>query len=181
MTTTNTFARTTRWASPELLEEDTHPTRESDVWAFGCVCYEVCADWSSRCKLLAVWHSNHPVFSLIRFWPEKYRLWMIRRNIEWFINWWIENYQLGWKTRRWTRTKIWIRNCVNWWKSVGHLRRRSVPDVRKFCEKLKTSLSYDNHTVLIALPHETVLVALDFCSELRARLFQLIWIEVRRS
>lgn len=30
-----------RWAAPELLNENFRPTRASDIWAFGCVCYEV--------------------------------------------------------------------------------------------------------------------------------------------
>ncbi|KAF5354973.1 hypothetical protein D9756_005535 [Leucocoprinus leucothites] len=32
---------TINWMAPELLLEDAPATRESDVWAFGCVCYEV--------------------------------------------------------------------------------------------------------------------------------------------
>jgi serine/threonine protein kinase len=39
--TTDSGGRTDRWASPELLEENAVPTRASDIWAFGCVCYEV--------------------------------------------------------------------------------------------------------------------------------------------
>ncbi|EKM75153.1 hypothetical protein AGABI1DRAFT_132508 [Agaricus bisporus var. burnettii JB137-S8] len=39
-TTTGTSGHTTRWASPELLEDDARPTTASDIWAFGCVCYE---------------------------------------------------------------------------------------------------------------------------------------------
>lgn len=30
-----------RWASPELLRESARPDRASDVWAFGCVCFEI--------------------------------------------------------------------------------------------------------------------------------------------
>lgn len=32
---------TTRWASPELLQEEARATKASDIWALGCVCYEV--------------------------------------------------------------------------------------------------------------------------------------------
>ncbi|KAF9442292.1 kinase-like protein [Macrolepiota fuliginosa MF-IS2] len=39
--TTAVFGRTTRWASPELLEEDAGPTKMSDIWAVGCVFYEI--------------------------------------------------------------------------------------------------------------------------------------------
>ncbi|XP_006463185.1 hypothetical protein AGABI2DRAFT_224842 [Agaricus bisporus var. bisporus H97] len=45
-TTTGTSGHTTRWASPELLEDDARPTTASDIWAFGCVCYEVLAGLS---------------------------------------------------------------------------------------------------------------------------------------
>ncbi|KAF5353565.1 hypothetical protein D9756_008099 [Leucocoprinus leucothites] len=30
-----------RWAAPELLEDDAQATQASDIWAFGCVCYEI--------------------------------------------------------------------------------------------------------------------------------------------
>lgn len=30
-----------RWAAPELLEDDVRATLASDVWALGCVFYEV--------------------------------------------------------------------------------------------------------------------------------------------
>ncbi|EKM76726.1 hypothetical protein AGABI1DRAFT_12623, partial [Agaricus bisporus var. burnettii JB137-S8] len=40
-TTKLASGRTTSWASPELLEDNARPTTESDIWAFGCVCYEV--------------------------------------------------------------------------------------------------------------------------------------------
>ncbi|KAF9446239.1 kinase-like protein [Macrolepiota fuliginosa MF-IS2] len=30
-----------RWAAPELLQDDARLGKASDVWAFGCVCYEV--------------------------------------------------------------------------------------------------------------------------------------------
>lgn len=30
-----------RWAAPELLDEGARATKASDVWAVGCVCYEV--------------------------------------------------------------------------------------------------------------------------------------------
>ncbi|KAF9441109.1 kinase-like protein [Macrolepiota fuliginosa MF-IS2] len=33
-----------RWAAPELLEDGAHMTKKSDVWAFGCVCYEIYAE-----------------------------------------------------------------------------------------------------------------------------------------
>lgn len=33
---------TMRWTAPELLTKDSvSPTQESDIWSFGCVCYEV--------------------------------------------------------------------------------------------------------------------------------------------
>lgn len=32
---------TARWASPELLREETRATKASDIWGLGCVCYEV--------------------------------------------------------------------------------------------------------------------------------------------
>ncbi|KAJ3569204.1 hypothetical protein NP233_g5203 [Leucocoprinus birnbaumii] len=35
------LGRTERWASPELIEEESRATKASDVWAFGCVCFEV--------------------------------------------------------------------------------------------------------------------------------------------
>ncbi|KXN87401.1 hypothetical protein AN958_08832 [Leucoagaricus sp. SymC.cos] len=40
-TTVGISGRTNRWAAPELLDEDARATRASDIWAFGCVCYEV--------------------------------------------------------------------------------------------------------------------------------------------
>ncbi|KAF5362283.1 hypothetical protein D9756_002380 [Leucocoprinus leucothites] len=41
-TTVVQSGRTDRWASPELITEDgARPTRASDIWAFGCVCYEI--------------------------------------------------------------------------------------------------------------------------------------------
>ncbi|KAJ3558849.1 hypothetical protein NP233_g11417 [Leucocoprinus birnbaumii] len=41
-TTTTQAAITYHWAAPELLEEDSaRPSQASDVWAFGCVTYEV--------------------------------------------------------------------------------------------------------------------------------------------
>lgn len=36
-----------RWAAPELLEENALPTLASDVWALGCVFYEVRVPLSS--------------------------------------------------------------------------------------------------------------------------------------
>jgi serine/threonine protein kinase len=33
---------TDRWMAPELLSEEyLRPTKESDIWSFGCICYEV--------------------------------------------------------------------------------------------------------------------------------------------
>ncbi|KXN92393.1 Tyrosine-protein kinase TXK [Leucoagaricus sp. SymC.cos] len=32
---------TTRWAAPELLIDNSLSTRASDIWAFGCVCFEI--------------------------------------------------------------------------------------------------------------------------------------------
>jgi serine/threonine protein kinase len=41
-TTTEIAAGTAYWMAPELFIEDVPtPKRESDIWAFGCVCYEV--------------------------------------------------------------------------------------------------------------------------------------------
>ncbi|KXN83208.1 Serine/threonine-protein kinase TAO1-A [Leucoagaricus sp. SymC.cos] len=41
-TTANFGVGTAHWMAPELFLEDTPTrTRESDIWAFGCVCYEV--------------------------------------------------------------------------------------------------------------------------------------------
>ncbi|XP_006464133.1 hypothetical protein AGABI2DRAFT_52342, partial [Agaricus bisporus var. bisporus H97] len=60
-TTKLASGRTAGWASPELLEDDARPTRESDIWAFGCVCYEVltglspfqgCSDFQIVAKLM---------------------------------------------------------------------------------------------------------------------------------
>ncbi|KAF5351192.1 hypothetical protein D9756_008184 [Leucocoprinus leucothites] len=40
--TTTVYGGTYRWIAPELLEDnDPQPTRESDIWAFGCVCYQI--------------------------------------------------------------------------------------------------------------------------------------------
>ncbi|KAF9441204.1 kinase-like protein [Macrolepiota fuliginosa MF-IS2] len=39
--TTTLHGLSYRWAAPELLQEGARPTRASDVWAFGCVCYEI--------------------------------------------------------------------------------------------------------------------------------------------
>lgn len=38
-----------RWSAPELIDSDNKgnkilPTRKSDIWSFGCVCYEVCTN-----------------------------------------------------------------------------------------------------------------------------------------
>ncbi|KAG8898664.1 hypothetical protein FRC00_002487 [Tulasnella sp. 408] len=40
LTTTKTLKASLRYCSPELLEDDARHTRESDVWAFGCVMME---------------------------------------------------------------------------------------------------------------------------------------------
>ncbi len=40
-TTGGVIGRSTRWAAPELFEEGQKPSRASDIWAFGAVCYEV--------------------------------------------------------------------------------------------------------------------------------------------
>ncbi|KAF5355177.1 hypothetical protein D9756_005478 [Leucocoprinus leucothites] len=40
--TTQVSLGTANWMAPELhLEEGASPTRSSDIWAFGCVCYEI--------------------------------------------------------------------------------------------------------------------------------------------
>ncbi|KAF9448630.1 kinase-like protein, partial [Macrolepiota fuliginosa MF-IS2] len=41
VTTTATFRCTYHWAAPELFEDDPQLTKESDVWAMGCVFYEI--------------------------------------------------------------------------------------------------------------------------------------------
>ncbi|KAJ3571101.1 hypothetical protein NP233_g3972 [Leucocoprinus birnbaumii] len=38
--TTSKFPTTLRYAAPEVVLNDGPPTRERDIWAFGCVCYE---------------------------------------------------------------------------------------------------------------------------------------------
>ncbi|KAJ3552963.1 hypothetical protein NP233_g12754 [Leucocoprinus birnbaumii] len=38
--TTSKFPTTLHYAAPEVVLNDDPPTREQDVWAFGCVCYE---------------------------------------------------------------------------------------------------------------------------------------------
>ncbi|KAF9441661.1 kinase-like protein [Macrolepiota fuliginosa MF-IS2] len=40
VTTGTRVGHTDRWSAPKLLDED-RPSRASDIWAFGCVCYEV--------------------------------------------------------------------------------------------------------------------------------------------
>ncbi|KXN84356.1 Serine/threonine-protein kinase HT1 [Leucoagaricus sp. SymC.cos] len=40
--TSQTYGGTVRWIAPELFEEsEPHPTKASDIWAFGCVCYQI--------------------------------------------------------------------------------------------------------------------------------------------
>ncbi|KAF5352869.1 hypothetical protein D9756_006327 [Leucocoprinus leucothites] len=41
MVTTSIHGFTQRWASPELLEEEARPSMASDIWALGCVFYEI--------------------------------------------------------------------------------------------------------------------------------------------
>ncbi|KAJ3564997.1 hypothetical protein NP233_g7926 [Leucocoprinus birnbaumii] len=38
--TTSSVFSTLRFAAPELMEDGARPSKESDVWAFGCLCYE---------------------------------------------------------------------------------------------------------------------------------------------
>lgn len=49
---------TIRWQAPEIIhppsEEDAYPTRQSDIYAFACVCYEV------RCILVGHTAVNNP-------------------------------------------------------------------------------------------------------------------------
>jgi serine/threonine protein kinase len=41
-TTSADFAGSVNWMAPELLTVDRpEPTKESDMWSFGCTCYEV--------------------------------------------------------------------------------------------------------------------------------------------
>ncbi|KAJ3558633.1 hypothetical protein NP233_g11469 [Leucocoprinus birnbaumii] len=39
--TTSTISKTFRFAAPELVEDGAQPSKTSDVWAFGCLCYQV--------------------------------------------------------------------------------------------------------------------------------------------
>lgn len=51
---------TLRWTAPELLDEGTNwPNRASDVWALGCVCYEVQIPFSlvSACRRIDSWQN----------------------------------------------------------------------------------------------------------------------------
>uniref|UniRef100_A0A0W0FCY8 Uncharacterized protein n=1 Tax=Moniliophthora roreri TaxID=221103 RepID=A0A0W0FCY8_MONRR len=42
LTSTSTFSGgTTRWLAPELLSSESRPSYKSDMYAFGCVCYEI--------------------------------------------------------------------------------------------------------------------------------------------
>lgn len=42
LTTTQSQPGTANWMAPELFkDDDAFATEESDIWAFGCVCYEV--------------------------------------------------------------------------------------------------------------------------------------------
>ncbi|KAJ3563796.1 hypothetical protein NP233_g8706 [Leucocoprinus birnbaumii] len=38
--TTSTISKTFRFAAPELIEDGAQPSKASDVWAFGCLCYQ---------------------------------------------------------------------------------------------------------------------------------------------
>ncbi|KAJ3576458.1 hypothetical protein NP233_g414 [Leucocoprinus birnbaumii] len=38
--TTSSVSSTLRFAAPELMEDGARPSKESDVWAFGCLCYQ---------------------------------------------------------------------------------------------------------------------------------------------
>ncbi|KAJ3563267.1 hypothetical protein NP233_g9050 [Leucocoprinus birnbaumii] len=38
--TTSTISKTFRYAAPELVEDGAQPSKASDVWAFGCLCYQ---------------------------------------------------------------------------------------------------------------------------------------------
>lgn len=39
--TTSSVHSTLRFAAPELMEEGAQPSKECDIWSFGCLCYEV--------------------------------------------------------------------------------------------------------------------------------------------
>ncbi|KAF5361875.1 hypothetical protein D9756_002591 [Leucocoprinus leucothites] len=47
-TTTSLVPTTLRFAAPEVVLTSGPPTQERDIWAFGCLCYEVCAHYSPK-------------------------------------------------------------------------------------------------------------------------------------
>ncbi|KAF5357113.1 hypothetical protein D9756_006791 [Leucocoprinus leucothites] len=61
MATSTAQGTTYRWAAPELIESDSaHSSKASDVWAFGCVCYETMTG-----KLPFYWLSHMPTIRAI--------------------------------------------------------------------------------------------------------------------
>lgn len=63
-TTSAVSGLTLRWASPELLEDDVRHSRESDIWAFGCVCYEVCPAILSDVDADTVFSGPHAIITI---------------------------------------------------------------------------------------------------------------------
>ncbi|KXN84357.1 Dual specificity protein kinase zak2 [Leucoagaricus sp. SymC.cos] len=60
MPTSQNLGGTVRWTAPELLDEsEAYPSKASDVWAFGCVCYQPTSDIGGPFKDLAQILDSH--------------------------------------------------------------------------------------------------------------------------